>query len=147
MPADPTPPKTPAQEAKEIGRALKRLREDAGLTQDAAAEGLGVTRTAWQNYEGGRAVILRTDLQARAAAALGRTRQDLLAALRQVQTGPTHSSGVAEGAAIFAGPGRSQAVFPLDEGDVILSFPANLSAEGRQQLEDYLAVFLRKRGA
>jgi len=130
-----------------MGLALKRLRESRSMTQDQAAERMGVTRTAWQNYESGRAVVMRTDHQVKLAEALGAARADLLNELRKIQVGDGHSAmaGVQDSGAIYAGPGRQQAVFPLDEGDVILSFPANLSPEGRQQLEDYLAVFLRRR--
>jgi hypothetical protein len=35
-------------------------------------------------------------------------------------------------------------IFNLDEGPVILSFPASLSPESYQDLEDYLTLFLRK---
>ena len=144
MPDDKTFARTPAEEAKALGRALKRLREARGLTQDQAAEKLGVTRTAWQNYEGGRSVIMRTDLQSRLVRALDASVEDLLGMLRHEAHG--HSAiGVSEAAAIYSGPGRRQAIFPLDEGDVILSFPANLSPESREQLEDHLAAFLRQR--
>jgi hypothetical protein len=40
--------------------------------------------------------------------------------------------------------GMRQAIFTLDEGDVVLSFPSNLSAEGYKDLEEYLQIFLRK---
>lgn len=36
-----------------------------------------------------------------------------------------------------------QAVFPLSEGDVTLVFPADLSAAGYEELDDYLKIFLR----
>ncbi|HEX7887291.1 MAG TPA: LexA family transcriptional regulator [Phenylobacterium sp.] len=69
----------PQEQAAALGKALKALRERAGMTQEAAAEALGVTRQAWQNYEaGGRNTILRTDLQERLASALGLERSDLL---------------------------------------------------------------------
>lgn len=41
-------------ERKRLGRALALLREDAGLSQQAAAEAMEVTPQAWQNYEYGR---------------------------------------------------------------------------------------------
>lgn len=37
-----------------------------------------------------------------------------------------------------------QEIFNLDEGPVILTFPASLSPESYQDLEDYLSLFLRK---
>lgn len=40
--------------------------------------------------------------------------------------------------------GSRQAVFPLSDGDVTLVFPADLSASGYEELDDYLQIFLRK---
>lgn len=135
--------KSPAQEAREMGRALKLLRTRRGMTQDAAAEALRVTRTAWQNYESGRSVVMRTDMQAKLAAALGGTRNELLACLREVQEGPSHSaSAVAEAGSVYSGPGRLQAVFPTSDGQVIVSYPEALTARGRRQLKAYLDAFL-----
>jgi transcriptional regulator with XRE-family HTH domain len=69
----------PSQQAIDIGRAGRALRERAGMTQDDVADALGVRRQAIQNYEAGiRHSILRTDLQDRWAKAMGVTREDLL---------------------------------------------------------------------
>jgi transcriptional regulator with XRE-family HTH domain len=140
--------KPPAQEARELGRALKTLRERRGMTQDQAAEGMHVTRTAWQNYESGRAIVLRTDMQARLAGALGARREDLMAILRDNQRmGGSHSAvGLEEPGAIYSGPGRQQAIFPTSEGDVIVSYPATLSTKGYAELGEYLALFLKRGG-
>lgn len=140
------PPKTSAQEAREVGDALRALRERRGFTQERAAEALRVSRTAWQNYESGRPVVLRTDMQLRLAQALGAKREDLLAILRE-QQGATasHSAfGVEETGMLFSGPGRQQAIFPLSEGDVIVSYPAGLTPDGFQELNDYLELFLKR---
>jgi transcriptional regulator with XRE-family HTH domain len=143
MPSDTSTPKSPAQEAREIGRALKLLRTRRGLTQDQAAEALQVTRTAWQNYESGRSVVMRTDMQQKLSAALGANRNELLACLREVQEGPSHSaSGAAETGAVYSGPGRLQAVFPTADGQVIISYPEAWTAKGRRQLKAYLEAFL-----
>lgn len=37
-----------------------------------------------------------------------------------------------------------QSIFPLDEGDVTLTFPANLSSYGYAELKEYLDIFLRR---
>ena len=58
--AKPSPPKTSAEEAREVGEALRILRDRLDITQEQAAEAMGVSRTAWQNYEAGRAIVLRT---------------------------------------------------------------------------------------
>lgn len=40
-----------------------------------------------------------------------------------------------------------QAVFPLTEGDVTITFPANMSADGFEELSDYLEIFLKRAAA
>jgi hypothetical protein len=37
-----------------------------------------------------------------------------------------------------------QEIFSLDEGSVILTYPASLSPQSYQDLSDYLELFLRK---
>lgn len=41
-------------------------------------------------------------------------------------------------------PSMRREIFALDEGDVILTFPDNLSADSYEDLEAYLQLFLRK---
>lgn len=140
--------KTPEQEAHEIGEALRILRDRLGVTQEAAAEAMEVSRTAWQNYEAGRKVVLRTDMQMRLAGAIGATRQDLLQVLKQLQHGGAkHSAiGVEEPGAIYSGPGRTQAIFPTRDGEVIVSYPANLSPEGYRELAEFFSLFAKRGG-
>lgn len=40
--------------------------------------------------------------------------------------------------------GTRRAVFALEEGDAIISFPDGLSAESVADLEAYLAIFMKK---
>lgn len=40
--------------------------------------------------------------------------------------------------------GLRKAVFPLSEGDVIFLFPDGMTEDGIEELEAYLAVFLKK---
>lgn len=40
--------------------------------------------------------------------------------------------------------GQRQAIFPVSEGDVTITFPADLSAEGLEELGQYLDIFLKK---
>jgi len=40
--------------------------------------------------------------------------------------------------------GVRQEIFALDEGDVVITFPDNLSADSFSDLEDYLEVFVKK---
>ncbi len=132
--------------AKAVGRALKRMREQSGMTQEEAAEKVGITRTAYQNYENGREAVLDGDLQQRLADALGGDRLELLEA-ENPHLLAHRSSEVHEAATPFEGPTRrtGRAVFPLDEGDVVISFPPELSPEGRERLADYLTVWLKRR--
>jgi hypothetical protein len=39
---------------------------------------------------------------------------------------------------------QRQAIFPVSDGDVIITFPADLSSEGLEELGQYLDVFLKK---
>lgn len=82
---------SPQQQAKIDGKALQLLREESRTpeggrwTQEAAAAAYGVKRQAWHNYEqGDRLVILQPQVQERLAVALGRTRDDFLAARAKV---------------------------------------------------------------
>lgn len=47
-------------------------------------------------------------------------------------------------ATISRGGDRLQEIFNLDEGSVVLTYPASMSAESYQDLADYLSLFLRK---
>lgn len=40
-----------------------------------------------------------------------------------------------------------KAIFPLTEGDVVLTYPARLSDQGYSELAEYIAVFLRQHSA
>jgi transcriptional regulator with XRE-family HTH domain len=63
---------SPTELAVATGEALKRLREQARMSQEQAAGVVGVSRQAWQLYEkGSRQLILRQDVQERLAGAVG----------------------------------------------------------------------------
>lgn len=141
--------KPPSEEAVAIGRALKVLRERQGHTQSSAAEAAGITKTAWQNYENGRAIVLRTDVQQRLAKALDSDRSELLKILSALTPSAERNQlstlGVAEPSHAFDDAQVKRAVYPLREGDVTITFPADLSAESLDQLEQYLTLFIRAR--
>lgn len=130
-----------------LGHALRVLRTRQKLTQQQAADAMGVTRGAWQNYETGRAIILRTDIQTRLARALGTDRQELLLQLAaQTPSGQRPQvSGLSDRDSPFEGPDRQKAVFPLPEGEIVLSFPTNLSPESFGEFSEFLALFLKSR--
>lgn len=78
-PRKPAPPTAPTKEMAKIGRAIGWLRKEADMSQQTAADAMGITRQAWQQYEAGdRQVVLRTDVQEQIAAALGTTRAALM---------------------------------------------------------------------
>jgi transcriptional regulator with XRE-family HTH domain len=137
----PTDLKTPSDQAKAIGRAIKQMRHRAGLTQLEAAEALNVSRIAWQNYENGRPTVLRIDLQDRIAKALDGSRQEMLAFAGLGPEGHAPQDGEEDGGAF----GRAQAVFPLREGEVVLSFPEEMSADAVEELNRYLELFISSR--
>jgi phage repressor protein C with HTH and peptisase S24 domain len=73
------PPQSASDELQAMAAAIRSLRVRVGISQPAAAEALGVSRQAWQNYEAGdRQNILRSDVQHQIARALGIQREDLL---------------------------------------------------------------------
>ncbi len=73
-------------ERKLYGRALKALRERAEMSQPMAADAMGVTLTAWQNYEAGKRQW-KHRLKREAAAAVGATPEDLELAKTEIETG------------------------------------------------------------
>lgn len=97
---------TTQEQARAIGAALKALRDRADLTQEQAAERMGVTRQGWQKYEAeGKPVVLRTDMQDRLAAAIGLTREDLLRERdRQAGSEPSQHNSVSEAGRVYELP-------------------------------------------
>lgn len=118
--------KTPPPSAKALGQALKSLRARAGIKQTDAAESLGVTRQAWGNYEAGRDVVLREDIQEDLAKAIGVTRDDLLRERDRLTGGTSQSSDAPHVAGnvyelpvvgrVRAGPAGPQ-IYNSDEGE------------------------------
>lgn len=91
-------------ERKRMGRALALLRADAGMTQPAASERMGVTLQAWQNYEYGRRRFT-PDMVRSVTTAVERTPEDLLDARSRVLSN--------EASAPAAGPRLSPYELPL----------------------------------
>ncbi len=57
----------PAVESEGVGQAIKRLREERGMTQELLAEAIGVSRQAVSKWESGRASPGTANLQALSA--------------------------------------------------------------------------------
>lgn len=70
-----------SQEIEALGQAIRKVRERRGLGQKDAATAMDppITRSAWANYEAGRPAILRSDVQASIANALGVPLDEILA--------------------------------------------------------------------
>lgn len=143
---DGTRNRTPREEALVLAEAIRSLRNQRHMTQQDAADALGVTRAAWQNYETGRLIILRSDMQDRIATALGVSREDLLLEkTRLAPSGKRHArpvTGFSERETTYDAD-RVQAVFPTSQGHVILSYPADLNADGLEQLNEYLTIWMK----
>jgi transcriptional regulator with XRE-family HTH domain len=56
-----------------LGREIKRLREDKGLSQEALADVAGLTQGAVGHIESGRTKVLKSDVLYRLCDALGVT--------------------------------------------------------------------------
>lgn len=78
------PPRLTEREA--LGQAIKRLRRAADLTQDAAAEALGVQPNSWRRYEWGERG-LNVEKLGEIASAIGTTREAIIAEAERLRTG------------------------------------------------------------
>lgn len=126
-----------------IGRAILHLRKDADLSQEAAADRMGITRQAWQQYEAGeRQVVMRSDTQDQIAEALGTTRATLLMIKARLAgesfTPPdARTSGGHPGEAIFlsiADPVRAGAFLAVDDTDQSAPRLTNIGRDPRYPL-------------
>lgn len=140
-----------------LGLALQMLRKEAGLSQEQASERVEpqLTKQAWGRYEGGEVKgLLTPDVQQRMAAALGHTRDELLLvkerlALQGESYRPSFrpATGLRDRSRPWSGGGdQRQAIFPTRDGEVVLTYPAELGEEGLAELSNYLRVFLTSRG-
>jgi transcriptional regulator with XRE-family HTH domain len=140
----------PATEQQLLGRALKLLRKAAGMTQAEAAEAYGCEPGSWRRYEAGARDLSFDQLKA-LAEAVGSTREELVRTRDDLASGRPARHGMAEAPRPFAAAelrtgsaSRRQAVFNLEEGDVVVTYPSELSAASRRELADYLALLLRR---
>ncbi len=157
------PKTTPADaaERKLLGRALALLRDREGLTQAEAAERFAkvigkddFTPQAWGQYEAGKPKrMFYPEVQAQLAEVVGSTVEELLDErdrLREIaEISPVQERvGVREPVRLFESSSkasaRQQAIFPLPEGDIVLSYPAVLSEQSKRDLADYLKIFVRR---
>jgi transcriptional regulator with XRE-family HTH domain len=90
-----------------LGRALKALRERAGLKQHEAAAKLGMTVQGWQLYEGGKRRFTE-EQKARVTGALGYTPEHLMLERARRLAAPDEPPAEPDGEVIdlrsFAGP-------------------------------------------
>lgn len=140
----------PLTEQQLMGRALRTIRKRQGMTQAQAAEAYNVEPTTWRRYEGGER-DLSVDQLKKMARSLGSSWEELLEARERL--GPDGVAAPDEGPrgmeaqpryATTTVAGRRQAVFNLEEGDAVFTYPANLSPGSRAELAEYLAILLRR---
>lgn len=123
-----------------LAAALRELREEGGYTQESAGASADptYTRQGWSLVEAGEIKgLLTPDLQIRVMTAIGKTRDDLLARKEQLRLSsgnpaPARASGRVE-----------QVVFLTADGQVTLSYPPKMTAEGLQDLQEQVGIFLR----
>lgn len=135
-------------EAQILGLAIRRLRSQAGMTQAEAAEAYGCDPKSWYRYEKGERELTFEQLKD-VAAAVGATREELLAFRDMIAVGregktAANQHGFSEPQRQYAAAPRRQRVIDLPEGDFIVSYPAELSAESRAEIADQLASLLRR---
>lgn len=140
------PGRTTDEDALRIGRAVARLRERRGMTQEAAAAAAQpqMTFQYWGMHERGQVPgIYKTERQRQLVQALDLTLQDLADELSGEADGDPGQDRLARMARELNGGDIKRAVFPLQDGEVVITLPANLTPAGFKQLSDYMAIFLR----
>lgn len=146
-------------DAQAIGQALKAIRERLGLRQPHVAEAAGLTAQYVSMIETGKVPGLvkpatqRKIIEALNAALEARdgrapsppvTISDLDAELAGVGDTPrARLARIARELTTAPDPELRQAVFPVSDGDVVISFPAHMTPEGFKELEAYFAIFLK----
>lgn len=136
------------------GRALGRLREMKGHTQESAAEACTPTMSSqnFGRYEiGGAAGITDPLTRRRLLASIGATEEEFQTVLEEIggqeprsarlARMATAAGGVAEAGLPFSAD-RRQAVFPLSDGDLVVSYPRNLSPEAKREMKRFLELLL-----
>lgn len=148
--AEPEHDPTPRAQRHAMAATIRALREamPGEPTPGQLARKVGWTSQTWRNYEGGdKGPILSLDVQMKIARALGVTHEQLLFEYQQRlgHAPPPPAHGLGDRAAVFrlSGDSARRAVFPLDEGEAVLTYPENLSQEARDQLADYLMLFTK----
>lgn len=154
----PTKPKVD-EDARRLGRALARLRERVGVTQqqagEAYGEGEGITSQYWAMHENGKVPgIFKPAVQRKVIEALNRasgaepplTIEDLEREI-SAQGGPdSRMARIArELGATAPHDGGERFEFMTSDGPVVLNLPARLTSGGFEDLEAFLAVFLQRR--
>lgn len=136
-----------------MARAVKGLRERYNVTQRQVADA-HVDEISFQyvgmNEQGKVPGIVKPATQRKLLDAISKA-ANLSSPLTLDDLAAAADGGLADG-----GPGRAlraaaslrsamperQAVFPTSEGDVVFSYPADMTQEGFRELEAYFAVFV-----
>ncbi|GAA0870123.1 hypothetical protein GCM10009116_19590 [Brevundimonas basaltis] len=108
-------------DARRLGEALAALRQEAGLSQAAAGERVGMTSQGWGLYESGkRPGLFRPDVQRRLTTALGASPEALALKLGAPAPPPPEpaASGVENRGRAFAGPSAATRRLQLSNDDL-----------------------------
>lgn len=163
-------PDTTDDDTRQLGGALRTLRDSLGLTQGQAGDAAEPVMTAqyWGMHETGKVPgIFKPSVQRKLIEALNKASEkdrattgrppltvgDLQAALDappppagRMARLARELGGVAEPGAAYDASG-AEAVFPTRDGAVVIRLPAAMTPEGFKDLEAYFAVFMQtKRG-
>ncbi len=141
---------------KLYGAILAKLRDERGLTQEQASTAARPEMTAqnWARYEGGQAPSITDPIvRRRFLEAIGASEEDFQRELSNPTRANPASARVSRLSRAFeampessrARDDRRQAVFPLSEGEVVISFPADLSPDGVEELKEYFNIFVKGR--
>lgn len=134
------------------GITVARMRDARGHTQESAAAAAqpDMSSQNWGRYETGMAAgITDPIMRRRLLTAIGATEEEFQAELARASGEDTQSSrlnrlagAISNDDARQISPESRQAVFPLSEGDLIVTFPRHLTAEGRKEMKRYLDLLM-----
>jgi hypothetical protein len=135
-------------------RGIKAMRERHGLTQRQAAEAHArdISYQYWAMNESGKVPgIVKPATQRELLDAISKaaglenplTLEDLAKAMDDHAPPASDQRSQRLASSLVGARPERQAVFPTSDGDVVFSFPADMTAEGFRELEAYFSVFVK----
>lgn len=144
----------PEDDVMRAAGGIRLLREGLKLSQPKAAEHHepDISAQYWSMTETGKVPgVVKPSTQRKLLAALSKaanletplTLNDLQAAMDRVFSEGEAPRAQRLAAALAPPRAERQAVFPTSDGDVVFTYPADLSPEGFRELEAYFQVFVK----